>query len=72
MTHPQPVDPQTHKRYLDYRERFQYFGRQMAILTAAEFSVLDGERRTLHAKGDARDDEEEERLVALRAILLMD
>ncbi|WP_394828692.1 hypothetical protein [Pendulispora albinea] len=72
MTHRLLVDPQTHKRFLDYRERHQYFARQRPILTAAEFTLLDGELRALVAKGAARDDEEEARLAELRAILLMD
>jgi len=66
------VDPQTHKRYLDYRGRFEYFGRQKAILTAVQFTAFDAELRALQTKGDARDDEDEARLVELRAILLMD
>lgn len=66
------MDPQTHKRYLDYRARFEYFGRNVAILTALEYAPLDAELRELQAKGDACDDEEEARLAELLSILLMD
>ncbi|WP_394839736.1 hypothetical protein LVJ94_22875 [Pendulispora rubella] len=66
------MDPQTHKRYLDYRGRYEYFGRQKAILTAVQFAAFDAELRTLQAKGDTLEDEDEARLVELRAILLMD
>ncbi|WP_394850452.1 hypothetical protein LZC95_23705 [Pendulispora brunnea] len=69
------MDPQTHKRYLDYRQRYEYFGRQKAILTAVQFSAFDAELRALQGKGgerDAREDEDEARLVELRAILLLD
>ena len=72
MLHAGAVDPQTHKRYLDYRGRFEYFGRQKVILSATDFSAYDAEARTLQAKGDARDDEDEARLVELRAVLLLD
>ncbi len=66
------MDPQTHKRYLDYRQRHEYFGRQKAILTLAQFEPLDVEVRALEAKGRTRDDEEEARLHELYVILLRD
>jgi len=66
------MDQQTHKRYLDYRQRHEYFGRQKAILTLAEFEPLDVEARELEAKGRTRDDEEETRLYDLYVILLRD
>ncbi len=67
------MDPLTHKRFLDYREKFVYFGRSgMVILGAAEFSAAEAEHRALLAKGDARDDEEEARLEELAHILFLD
>ncbi|HWL88831.1 MAG TPA: hypothetical protein VNO21_23670 [Polyangiaceae bacterium] len=66
------MDPQTHKRYLDYRGRFEYFGRQKTILSAVEFASFDAEARALEAKEKTRDDEDEARLAELRAILLLD
>jgi hypothetical protein len=67
------MDPATHKRFLDYRETFVYFGRSGAvILTAAEFAAADSEYRVLAAKGDARDDEEEEQFAALARLLFRD
>jgi hypothetical protein len=65
------VDPGTHKRYLDYRERHAYFGHQTAILTMSEFSALDREHRELSAN-PRRDDEEEARLEELASLLLRD
>jgi hypothetical protein len=65
------VDPETHKRYLDYRERHAYFGRQTAILAMAEFAALDREHRELSANV-RRDDEEEARLEELAHLLLRD
>jgi hypothetical protein len=67
------VDPITHKRYLDYRERHAYFGGKKALLGAAEFAALDDEARALEAKGEGgRDDEEEARLNELLVILVRD
>ncbi len=66
------MDQVTHKRYLDYRERFIYFGKKRTILTMAEFAERDAEHRALSAKGDERDDEEEARFAELSAVLLRD
>ncbi len=67
------MDRQTHARFLDYREKFTYFGRGgMAQLDAASFEDADKEQRDLAAKGEARDDEEEERFAALTHMLFRD
>jgi hypothetical protein len=67
------LDPAAHKRFLDYRERYEYFGRKgTTILTAAEFEAAETELRALDAKADGRDDEEDERWAALRKILFRD
>jgi len=67
------MDPATHKRFLDYRERHAYFGKREKLLAMAEFEALDREHRTLDAKGeDARDDEEQERYAELSRLLLRD
>lgn len=67
------MDPTTHKRFLDYRERFTYFGAgaKLTMLGATEFAELDAELQKL--EGDAaRDDEDEARLTELRRVLLRD
>ena len=67
------MDPKTHKRFLDYREKFTYFGRgEMVQLNAADFTAADNEYRELEARGATRDDEEEARLEYLIQILLRD
>ena len=66
------MDRETHQRFLDYRERFAYFGGAGALLTRDEFLVADREQRELDAKGDARDDEEEARWVELSKLLFRD
>ena len=68
------ADPQVHKRFLDYRDRFVYFakGIQARELSYDEFAAADAEQRTLDAKGEARDDEEEARLVELNRMLFRD
>jgi hypothetical protein len=66
------MDPAVHKRYLDYRDRFSYFGKKRTMLTMAEFAAADAEHRALGAKGDAREDEEEARYVELTVLLLRD
>lgn len=68
-----PVDPTTHKRFLDYRERHVYFGAKEKLLGPEEFEAADAEQRALDAKGEgARDDEEEERFVELSKLLFRD
>lgn len=67
------MDPLTHKRFIDYRETFGYFGRAgMVMLGQTEFAAADAEQRALAAKGDARDDEEEARFTELSKILFRD
>lgn len=66
------VDPETHRRYLDYRDRHGYFGATTPILTREEFLALDAEQRALDAKGESRDDEEEARWEELSKLLLRD
>ena len=49
------MDPKTHKRFLDYREKFTYFGRgEMVQLNAADFTAADNEYRELEAMGQTR------------------
>ncbi len=67
------MDPTVHKRFLDYREAFGYFGRSgMVRLGPAEFEAADAEHRALAALGDARDDEEDVRFAELGKILFRD
>jgi hypothetical protein len=67
------VDPETHKRYLDYRTRHGYFGEATPILGRDDFVAADAEQRTLEAKGeDGRDDEEEARWQELNKLLFRD
>jgi hypothetical protein len=66
-------DPAVHKRYLDYRDRHEYFGKLLKLLTMAEFVPLDAEQRELEAKGeDGRDDEEEARFEEVSRVLFRD
>jgi hypothetical protein len=67
------MDPATHKRFLDYRERAVYFRKRGAKdLTQEEFTAADAEHRALAAKGDARDDEEDARFAELAKVLYRD
>jgi hypothetical protein len=70
------MDPKTHRRYLEYREKYEYFIRgkdKPAMLGQAEFMALEVELRELEAKGeDARDDEEEARFVEVLKLLIRD
>jgi hypothetical protein len=68
------MDQATHKRFLEYRERFVYFGRgeDKHQLTRDEFLPLDAEQITLEALGDRRTDEEEARYAELSRILFRD
>lgn len=66
------MDPSQHDRFLEYLERFEYFGRGDAVrLTKDEFPIIDTEYQRLAAL-ERRDRDEEERFVALRAALLKD
>jgi hypothetical protein len=67
------MTPKVHKRFLDYREKFTYFGRGGAVvLTADQFAAADAEHEQLVAMGEERDDEEEARLIELEKILFRD
>jgi len=67
------MDAETHKRFLDYRERHTYFGKSVPLLSMAEFETADREQRALAAKGEeARDDEEEARFSELSRVLFRD
>ncbi len=64
------TEQEVHKRFLDYRERHEYFGRHKKIFGYAEFKELDAEHRALAAR--KRDDEEEERFEELASLLFRD
>lgn len=67
------VDPTTHKRFLEYRERHVYFGAKETILGPDEFAAADAEQRALEQKGEGgRDDEEEVRFAELSKLLFRD
>ena len=66
------MDRRVHKRYLDYRERHVYFGFRKPLLSREDYIRLDAEALELGAKGEERDDEEEERYAALLFVLLRD
>ena len=66
------MDPKTHKRYLDYRERHVYFGRKKPPMTAAQFTEAEAAYGVLESKGDGRDDEEEARFLELAKALHRD
>jgi len=66
------VDPETHKRFLDYRDRHSYFGGTSRVLSREEFLAADAEQRELEAKGDRRDDDEEARWAELSKLLFRD
>jgi hypothetical protein len=66
------MDLVQHKQYVDYREMFVYFGRNMVILSADEFLAADSELKELHKKGVERSLAEETRLRELERILFRD
>jgi hypothetical protein len=68
------MDPKVHSRFLEYRERYIYFAKGVKApqLSASEFTAADAEYRTLQAKGEAREDEEEVRLEELARLLFRD
>jgi hypothetical protein len=66
------MDRETHARYLDYREKHQYFGGKSPMLGNAEFAAADKELNELLAKGEKRDDEEEARYEELATLLHRD
>ncbi len=66
-------DPAVHKRYLEYRERHEYFGKATKLLGWVEFVPLDAEHNALDTKGeDNRDDEEAARFEELASVLFRD
>lgn len=67
------MDPATHKRFLDYRERHGYFGRHVPALDMTRFVEADREHRALAAKPEgARSEQEQTRLEELAHVLLVD
>ncbi len=66
------MDPETHQRYLEYRDRHGYFAATTPILNREQFLEADREQRELEEKGDRRDDEEEARWEELSKLLLRD
>lgn len=68
------MDPATHKRFLQYRDAYGYFGAETRkpVLSPEAFTQADAEQRTLEARGDARDDEEQARYVELCKLLFRD
>lgn len=68
---PMTVREEVHARYLDYRERFTYFGRNVAMLSQAAFEAADAEHAALSAATE-RTDEEDARLVELTLLLYRD
>jgi hypothetical protein len=65
------MTPEAHKRYLDYRERHDYFGRRLEMLTMQQFTDAENELAHLAAQPE-RDDEDEARLRELSLVLLRD
>lgn len=66
------MDPETHQRYLAYRDKHGYFGSTGRLLGRDEFLAADKEHRELDAKGERRDDEEEARWNELSKLLFRD
>ena len=65
------MNPDVHKRYLEYIERRSYFGPQAPRLGAQDFTALDAEWNSLTRQTE-RSDEDEERLLALGGVLFRD
>jgi len=66
------VDRQTHKLYLEYRDRHGYFGATTPVLSQEQFLAADQEHRALEAKGETRDDDEDARFEELSKLLFRD
>ena len=66
------MDPETHKRFLAYRDKHGYFGGTTALLGRDAFLAADKEQRELEAKGEGRDDDEESRYEELSQLLFRD
>ncbi len=66
-------DPKSiHKRFLDYRDKHVYFGRDMKIFDLPTFTTFDAEYYELRARGEDRDDDQEARLEELAHLLHRD
>lgn len=65
------MNPLSHKRYLDYRERHSYFGGRLALLSMGEFDAAERELAELSAKA-RRDDDDDARIAELERMLLRD
>jgi hypothetical protein len=66
------VDPETHKRFLAYRDKHGYFGATTPLLGREAFLAADKEHLELDAKGERRDDDEEARYEELAKLLFRD
>lgn len=67
------MDPEVHKRFLQYREAFSYFAQKgQSQLDAPSFEAADVEQRSLEALGSRRTDEQEARFVELTILLFRD
>ena len=65
------MDPRTHRRFLEYRETFQYYRAERKVMLDREaWLSLDAEYLALEAQ--ARGADEERRFVALKRVLLRD
>ncbi|MBX3231663.1 MAG: hypothetical protein KIT84_23450 [Labilithrix sp.] len=66
------MDPETHKRFLAYRDKHGYFGGTIPLLGRDAFLAADKEQLELEAKGERRDDDEEARFEELSKLLFRD
>ena len=67
------ADPKTHKHFLEYRERYVYFGRNnLPLLGYATFEAMHKEHVALAAMATERDDEQEARFEELTRDLFRD
>lgn len=72
------MDPKVHRRFLDYKDLYEYFGvgkvhEKPPAFSLEDFAALDGEYVALFHKGEEnRDDEEQARFQELSSLLLRD
>lgn len=68
------MDEKTHRRFLEYIEKWEYFGGGGERLTRERWLVYDAERQPLESKArrEACTGPELARLAALRRVLLVD
>ena len=69
------MDPKAHRRFLDYIDKFVYFGgSDLPKLTRDQWEKLSAERGPLEvkARADELDADELRRLRAIRRLLLVD